>query len=55
MVREQLTSGCAYTLFNQRFADMAMKFETSADHITGQLQIEGRTSRLEDFGGVPCE
>ena len=54
MVREQLDRlSVPYVLFNQRgFAGMAMEFEISADHITGQLQIEGHTYRLEDFGGV---
>ena len=54
MVRGQLDQpGVPYVLFNQRgFAGMTMECEISAGHITGQLQIEGRTYRLEDFGGV---
>ena len=54
MVRAQLDSlSVPYVLFNQRrFAAMALEFELSAGQVTGWLQVEDRSYRLEEFGGV---
>ncbi|NJL52653.1 MAG: glutathione synthase [Hydrococcus sp. SU_1_0] len=54
MVREQLNKlNADYVWFNQRhFAEMAIEFKISASHLTGQLQIENQSYRLEDFAGV---
>lgn len=54
MVREQLnTLGVPHVMFNQRnFASMGIYFEISGGQVTGQLQIEDQSYRLEDFSGV---
>jgi hypothetical protein len=54
MVRAQLDNmDMPYVLFNQRrFAAMTIAFELSAGQVTGRLQVEGQSYRLEEFGGV---
>ena len=54
MVRAQLDNlDMPYVLFNQRrFAAMTMAFELSAGQVTGRLQVEDRSYRLEEFSGV---
>jgi RimK-like ATP-grasp domain len=54
MVHERLDSlGAPYVWFNQRAWDrMDLHFQVASGHVTGLLQVEGRSYRLEDFSGV---
>lgn len=54
MVREQLNRlNVPYVMFNQRkFASTEMDFEISRGRVTGEIQLENRSYRLEDFCGV---
>lgn len=54
-VRDQLEAlGVAHVMFNQRrFADLELCFQVqAAGRVTGQLRLDGRSCRLEDFRGV---
>jgi glutathione synthase/RimK-type ligase-like ATP-grasp enzyme len=54
MVREQLNKlGVPLVVFNQRrFASIEMYFEISRGQVLGQIRMENRSCRLEDFHGV---
>lgn len=54
MVWEQLNKmGVSHAMFNQRrFTDMDLEFKIVDTRVTGLMQIEGSTFRLEDFQGI---
>jgi len=54
LIREQTDElNVPYVMFNQRdFSNMELSFEIIGDCVTGELKIEDRSYRLEDFHGV---
>jgi glutathione synthase/RimK-type ligase-like ATP-grasp enzyme len=54
MVREQLKElGVVHVMLNQRrFANIELEFKIAIGQVTGMLQIEGSTFRLQDFQAI---